>query len=134
MDGYRRGGHTKYSLKMHVILVTKYRKPLFKSKEFSEDVKQYIYDIAVKHRYTIIQMEVDTDHIHILIEYPPGGAASTVVSQLKQYSTYNAWKHHCKYLLKSYWKKRNLWSDGYFCCGIGQVSQAVIERYIAQQG
>lgn len=29
MDSYKRGGHSKYSLKVHIIFVTKYRKKLF---------------------------------------------------------------------------------------------------------
>ena len=29
MDSYNRGGHSKYSLKVHIIFVTKYRKNIF---------------------------------------------------------------------------------------------------------
>ena len=33
MDGYNRGSHSKYSMKVHLIFITKYRKKIFKSSE-----------------------------------------------------------------------------------------------------
>ena len=44
MDDYNRGGHSKYSLKVHLIFVTKYRKKIFKSDKCAEYVKQFLYD------------------------------------------------------------------------------------------
>lgn len=40
------------------------------------------------------------------------------------------WEKYELYLVKDCWKKKQLWSDGYFACSIGQVSQAIIEKYI----
>jgi len=31
-------------------------------------------------------------------------------------------------------ERTNLWSDGYFCCTIGNASQETIRGYIASQG
>ena len=45
MDGYKRGGHSKYSMKVHIILVTKYRKQLFRFTKLANDIKQILYDI-----------------------------------------------------------------------------------------
>lgn len=117
-----------------MIFVTKYRKKIFAHPKRSEDVKQFIYDIAIRYSYTVIQMETDRDHIHILLEYNPKTPVSLIVKQLKQYSTYRMWQYHGEYLSRVYWKKKILWSEGYFVCSIGQVSQAVIENYIQNQG
>lgn len=134
MDGYNRGGHTKYSMKVHIIFVTKYRKKLFKTDEQIAEVKQFVHDEAKKYGYIIIQMETDKDHIHILLEYSPKVSVSDIVKQLKQYSTYQMWKFHKSYLTTQYWKRHILWSDGYFVCSIGQISQEIIEKYIQNQG
>lgn len=134
MDGYKRGGHTKYSLKVHMIFVTKYRRKLFLPKQVNDDVKQFLYEAARKHGYEIIRMETDKDHVHILLEYDPAVSISNIAKHLKQYSTYHMWQRHRCYLSKRYWKRQILWSDGYFACSIGQVSQAIIERYIQNQG
>lgn len=134
MDGYKRGGHSKYSMKVHLIFVTKYRKKIFVTENMINDVKQFLYDVVKKYEYNIIQMETDKDHIHILLEYNPKVSVSDIVKQLKQYSTYYMWEKHKEYLSKQYWKRKILWSDGYFACSIGQVSQEIIEKYIQNQG
>lgn len=134
MDEYNRGGHSKYSMKVHIIYVTKYRKKLFESDKRADDVKQFLYDATKKYEYTMIQMEADKDHVRILLEYSSKVSVSDIVKQLKQYSTYQMWKHHEEYLSKQYWKHPILWSDGYFACSIRQVSQEIIEKYIQNQG
>lgn len=134
MDGYNRGGHSKFNLKVHIIFVTKYRKKFFKSNDRANDVKQFLYDATKKYGYIIIQMETDKDHVHVLLEYNPKVSISDIVKQLKQYSTWHMWEHHEEYLSKQYWKHRIFWSDGYFACSIGQVSQDIIEKYIQNQG
>ena len=48
MDDYNRGGHSKYSLKVYLIFVTKYRKKIFKSDKRVKDVKQFLYDATKK--------------------------------------------------------------------------------------
>lgn len=101
MDSYNRGGHSKYSIKIHIIFVTKYRKKLFRLAELANDAKQFLYDTAKKYGYTIIQMETDIDHIHILLEYNPKVSVSEIIKQLKQYSTYQMWKILVKTILES---------------------------------
>lgn len=88
MDDYNRGGHSKYSMKVHIIFVTKYRKKLFRLDKLADDVKQFLYDVTKKYGYEIIQMETDKDHVHILLEYSPKVSVSDIVKQLKQYRTY----------------------------------------------
>lgn len=56
MDNYNRNIHKKYSLKVHLIFVTKYRKKIFTSKELNMNLKNIMYDIAKKYHYKIIQM------------------------------------------------------------------------------
>lgn len=58
----------KYSLKVHIVLVTKYRKQLLKG-SMADDVRQKIFNIANNRGYKIIAMETDKDHIHILLQF-----------------------------------------------------------------
>lgn len=134
MDDYKRGGHTKFSLKAHLIFVTKYRKKVFQSQEISDDIKQSLYDVCNFNGYSILEMETDKDHIHILLKYDPKDSVSKIAHELKQHTTHDIWKRHSDYLQKIYWRKRILWSDGYFACSIGQVSQETITKYIQNQG
>jgi putative transposase len=134
MDDYDRGGHSKYSMKVHIIFVTKYRKKIFTPGSLADDIKRFLYNAAEKYGYTIIQMETNKDHVHILLEYSPKVSVSDIVKQLKQYSTFQMWQHYKEILFKHYWKHKILWSDGHFACSIGQVSQEIIEKYIQNQG
>lgn len=134
MDDYNRGGHSKYSVKAHFVFVTKYRKKIFKHGLMNNDIKRFLHEASKKYGYNIIQMETDEDHVHILLDYHPSVSISNIVRQFKQYSTHQMWCSHREYLSSQYWKNRVLWSDGYFVCSIGQVSQNIIERYIQAQG
>ena len=88
MADYNHKGHSKYSMKVHLIFVTKYRKKIFKSDKRADDVKQFLHDVVKKYDYEIIQMETDKDHVHILLGYSPKASVSNILKQLKQYSTY----------------------------------------------
>ena len=65
---YNRHNRRKYSLKVHIVLVTKYRKQLLKD-SIADDVKQKIFNIANAYGYEIIAIETDKDHIHFLLSY-----------------------------------------------------------------
>jgi len=130
---YNRRNRRKYSLKVHIVLVIKYRKQLLKG-SISDDVKQKIFEIANTRGYEIIAMETDKDHIHFLISYDTTDRVCDIVKIIKQETTYYLWQKYSSFLSKQYWKKRILWSDGYFACSIGEVSAATIKKYIKSQG
>lgn len=130
---YNRKNRRKYSLKAHIVLVTKYRKKLLKG-IVSEEIKHQILDICRKYDYEIIVMETDKDHIHFLISYDTTDSICEIVKRIKQETTYRLWQNHSVLLSKQYWKRRIFWSDGYFACSIGEVSSATIQRYIETQG
>ncbi len=41
------------------------------SKQISDDIKQFSYEICQKHKFIIRYMETDKDHIHYMIETEP---------------------------------------------------------------
>ena len=130
---YNRHNRRKYSLKVHIVLVTKYRKQLLKG-SIADDVKQKIFDIANTRGYEIIAMETDKDHMHFLISYDTTDRVCDIVKIVKQETTYYLWQKYGSFLSKQYWKKRIFGSDGYFACSIGEVSSATIQKYIESQG
>ena len=130
---YNRHNRRKYSLKVHIVLVTKYRKQLLKG-SIADDIKQKLFDIASTCGYEIIAMETDKDHIHFLLSYDTTDRVCDIVKTVKQETTYYLWQKYNSFLLKQYWKKKIFWSDGYFACSIGEVSSTTIQRYIESQG
>ena len=130
---YNRHNRRKYNLKVHIVLVTKYRKQLLKG-TIADDVKQKIYDISNSKGYGIIAMETDKDHIHFLISYDTTDRVYDIIKLIKQQTTYYLWQKYPSFLSKQYWKKKIFGSDGYFACSIGEVSSATIQKYIESQG
>ena len=81
---YNHRNRRKYSLKAHIVLVTKYRKQILKG-AIADDVKQKIYDICNSKGYGIIAMETDKDHIHFLISYDTTDRVCDIVKLIKQH-------------------------------------------------
>lgn len=120
-------------MQYHVIFVCKYRKNLLNG-SISQDIKQFSYEICKRHNITIKTMETDKNHIHYLLEAEPNISVSQIVNLIKSYTTFHIWKTHNKYLSKHFWKERTFWTDGYFVCSVGNVSDKTLSQYIENQG
>ena len=130
---YNRHNRRKYSLKVHIVLVTKYRKQLLKG-SITDDVKQEILHIANTRGYKIIAIETDKDHIHFLLSYDTTDRVCDIVKIVKQATTYHLWHKYSSILSKQYWREKTFWSYSYFDCSVGGVSSATIKKYIESQG
>ena len=66
LHGYISTNRSKHNLKVHLILVCKYRKKLLQG-SLNDFIKAVIDEIAEQNDFTIIAMESDIDHIHLMI-------------------------------------------------------------------
>ena len=64
----------------NLIFVCKYRKRLLI--KLGDEIKALLYEIAVSHDFGIVKMEIDNDHIHLLIEYNPTQSILSLVRLL----------------------------------------------------
>ena len=102
---YNRHNRRKYSLKVHIVLVTKYRKQLLKG-SIADDVKQKIFNIANTYGYEIIAIETDKGHIHFLLSYDTTNRVCDIVKIAKQETTYHLWQKYSSVLSRKYWKEK----------------------------
>ena len=58
-----------------------------------------------------------------MIETEPNINLSDLVKTIKSYTTYHIWGFHKEYLSKQFWRENTFWTDGYFICSIGNVSE-----------
>ena len=86
MGTWKSKNRHKYLLQYHIIFVCKYRKKLLMSKQISDDIKQFSYEICQKHKVIIRYMETDKDHIHYMIETEPTMSISKIVNLVKSYN------------------------------------------------
>ena len=133
MVDYNSKNRTKYLLQFHLIFSTKYRRSILGG-DFGKSLKVKMQDISTKSRFAIEQIEVDKDHIHMLISHEPNISVSQIVRKLKSESTYWAWDVYGDLLKQQYWKSKQLWTPAYFCCSIGNISKEKLIEYIKNQG
>ena len=98
METWKSKNRHKYLFQYHIIFVCKYRKKLLVSKQISDDIKQFSYEICQKHKVIIRYMQTDKDHIHYMIETEPTMSISKIVNLMKSYTTYHIWKRYPDYL------------------------------------
>lgn len=110
---YNRSYHCKYRLVIHLIFVVKYRKKLLT--KLGHDIKDSIKIIESYSDFDVVELEVDKDHLHMMISYPPKLSVLQVVRRLKISTTKYLWKCHSEYLSNQFWKEKTFWSDGLLC-------------------
>jgi len=80
-------------------------------------------------------MEVngETDHLHILFGYYPQMQLSKFVNNLKTVSSRLINKNHEEYLKSFYWKDSVLWTNSYFIASCGGVTVEKLKEYVESQ-
>ena len=131
MSQYRTLNHSKFLLSYHIIFVCKYRRKLLIP--YGDEIKDIMLDIADKSDFNIKEVEVDEDHIHMLIESVPKLSPLQIVRKLKQTSTRRIYKLHPE--LSQEFNKKLFWSRSYLAASVSEgVDTDTITAYIQNQG
>lgn len=131
MSEYRHGSHTIYQIHLHLVWVTKYRKPVLTG-AVGHRTRDLIREICGQHEVRILKGHVSKDHVHLLVSVPPQVTVSRLVQRLKGKTAYKMLQEF-QHLRKEFWG-RHLWARGYFCCSSGNVTDEVVAQYIENQG
>jgi putative transposase len=124
---YRRERHSVTDLKIHLICVTKYRKPVF-TEESLKLIEESFRTVAAKMNFQVLEFNGEPDHVHVLIEYPPKLSISQIVNALKGVSSRRYGQSGNK---KPH--KEALWSPSYFAVSVGGAPIEVLKQYIKEQ-
>lgn len=129
--------HWKGLIQYHIIFVCKYRRKVFQNQIIANYLKYTMLNIASKYQFDTEVQEIDpnkSDHYHCLVSSIPVLSPMQIVHVLKQQSTFELWQKYPSYLQHFYWKRRELWTSGYFCSSIGNASNTTVHKYIEEQG
>ncbi|HDQ0153662.1 TPA: IS200/IS605 family transposase [Escherichia coli] len=113
----RRGRHCVFLMHVHLVFVTKYRRQIF-DHDATEKLRTYFSKVS--------------DHVHLLINYPPKLAISSLVNSLKGVSG-RLLRRDRPDIAVRYYYKGVLWSPGYFASSCGGAPISAIRQYIEQQ-
>ena len=129
---FKKNRHSIYNLKFHLVVVTKYRHKCI-TPEILEDLKSISNDFLNKKGGSILEMNGEEDHIHILFEIPPQVELASMVCSLKTVTSRLIRKKYSDYLKKFYWEPV-FWSISYCILSTGGATIETIRKYIENQG
>ena len=130
MSRFKKLSHTIYECKYHVVFCPKYRYKVLHG-DVSEYCKQQIYNLcSQKDLLEILELNIQEDHVHLVLSIPPKYSVSSVLGYLKGKLALRMF-HHYERLGKRYWG-RHLWSRGYCVSTLG-LDEDEIRKYVKWQ-
>jgi len=127
----RTGRHCDFHLHIHLVFVTKSRRDVF-TKEILEDLFDIFFGVCRDFEAELVEFDGEDDHVHLLVNYPPKVAVSTLVNILKGVSSRMIRKKNYPSIQKKLWGGA-LWSPSYFAASCGGAPIGIIRQYIEQQ-
>ncbi len=126
----RHGRHCVFALHVHLVFVTKYRKRVFTQKTILT-LKEIFHSVCMQFEAELVEFDGESDHVHLLINYPPKITISKLVNALKGVSSRLLRKAHPE-IASKYWKGV-LWSPSYLAASCGGAPISIIKQYIENQ-
>jgi hypothetical protein len=123
--------HSVFYLHYHLILVTKYRKPVFDD-EISERARTLFEAIAPNYKIEVLEWNHDQDHVHILFKAQPKTELSKFINAYKSASS-RVLKKEFPSIRKQLWQDM-FWSRSFCLLSSGGAPIEVIQQYIKEQG
>ena len=129
MKGFKRLAHAVWQCKYHIVWCPKYRFRILKG-EVGESVRVIIKQLCEWKKVEILEGNVQADHIHLVLSFPPKYAISEVVGFLKGKSAIKMFDMHSE-LKRRFWG-RHFWAKGYCVSTIG-LDEEQIRKYVRWQ-
>ncbi|EKN4689939.1 IS200/IS605 family transposase, partial [Yersinia ruckeri] len=82
----RRGRHCTFLMHVHLVFVAKYRRKVF-DQDAIEKLRGYFASVCADFDVELVEMDGESEHVHLLINYPPKLAVSSLVNSLKGVSS-----------------------------------------------
>jgi len=119
-----------YSLQYHVVWCTKYRKNVF-CNGIDERCKDLLLEMAQRYLFTIVAMDVMSDHIHLLLDCKPQFMISDMIKILKGSIARRLFLDYPE-LKKQLWDG-HLWNPSYCAVIASERSNEQVAHYIHTQ-
>ncbi|MGX8797003.1 IS200/IS605 family transposase [Fusibacter sp. JL298sf-3] len=121
--------HTRWNCKYHIVFAPKYRRQVIYGK-LKTDVGKILRDLCDRKGIEIVEAELCSDHVHMLIRIPPKYSVSQIMGYLKGKSSLIIFDRHAN--LKYKYGNRHFWCRGYYVDTVGKNAKK-IQEYIRNQ-
>ena len=127
----RYSSHSVYKTIYHIVMTTKFRRKVL-NPGFGKYAKEVIESVVKEMEgVEIEEINVQVDHVHMIMIIPPKYAVSSVIGVIKSRSAKEIRKRF-DWMDKVYWGTRSMWSGGYFVSTVG-LNEEVIMSYVKYQ-
>lgn len=120
-----------YNLTVHMVFVTKYRRKVL-SEPMMRRLGDVFASVAQKWDSSLIEFNGESDHVHLLLSYPPHKLLSNLIANLKATASKTLWREFEPELVETY-RKRVLWTGSYFVASCGGVTIEQLKLYVQNQ-
>ena len=127
---YKRLSHSVWLCKYHIIFCPKYRYKILEGKA-EVFVRNNLYQLCgQKDQLIIEEVNIQSDHVHLIISIPPKYSVSEIMGFLKGKIAIKLFKEQ-KELTRQYWC-RHLWARCYCVSTVG-LDEERIRKYVKWQ-
>src|SRR5262245_40227248 len=127
---FRKLSHTLYECKYHIVFCPKYRHRIF-ADEIGEYARQQLYKLlGQKEGIEVLELNVQADHVHMVVWIPPKYAVSEVMGYVKGKLAMRLFQRYERFG-RQYWG-RHLWGRGYCVSTVG-LDEEKIRKYVQWQ-
>ena len=131
VNSYNKGFRSVYKLTAHLVLVTKYRQP-FINREIMNRLDEIVSQTCQKWSISLVEFNGESDHIHVLIDYPPDIALSKFVANLKTVTS-RLIRRDFREHIQQFHQKEAFWTGAYFVASTGGVTLEQLKKYVRSQ-
>jgi putative transposase len=128
---YNKGYRCVYSLNIHLVLVTKYRKKVI-NKVILNRLPEIFASTCEKWGSKLTDFNGESDHVHLVIDFPPDVEISKLVNNLKTVSSRLIRKEFATQINQVY-RKPVFWTGAYFVASCGGVTVDQVKQYVENQ-
>lgn len=127
---YKRLSHSIWLCTYHIVFCPKYRYEVLVGRA-EVLVRNELYRLCgQKDQIEVEEVNIQSDHVHLIISIPPKYSVSSVMGWLKGKIAIKLFQHQ-KQLSKRYWG-RHIWARGYCVSTVG-LDEEKIKKYVKWQ-
>lgn len=130
MSRFHKLSHAIWHCQYHLVWVPKYRYRILQG-PVGQEVSTSIQVFAQQKGCEVIELNVQSDHVHLLVLVPPKVSISELVGTLKGRSAIRVFKQFPYLKEKPYWGNR-FWARGYCVDTVG-LDAEMIRKYVKYQ-
>jgi len=130
MSRFEKLSHVIWHCQYHIVWIPKYRYKVLNGK-IKEEVRKTIIIQAERLGCNIVELNIQNDHVHILIKVPPKVSISSLMGALKGKSAIRVFNKFPELKQRPYWGN-HFWAEGYCVDTVGLDSE-MIQKYVKYQ-